>query len=152
MLRVRWLAGCQVEDGCFDGGIVDLPRNDARTARRGREPGDLGGGAANGKVVVEPGLPGLPGSDPRDRRVAGLASSAAARWVVAAAAFRPAINRSPKESAIRLQIDQPGWALVDQLGALGLAAHGAQVAVPRVVHDVLVPDALAVDLGDEPHA
>ena len=36
------------------------------------------------------------------------------------------------------EIDQPGWAVADQAGALDVAPHGAQVAMAGVAHDVLV--------------
>ena len=50
------------------------------------------------------------------------------------------------------EVEHPGRAFADQAGALHVAAHRAQVAVPGVAHDVLVAHAFAVGLGDEADA
>src|ERR1700722_414353 len=52
----------------------------------------------------------------------------------------------------RSQVELAGGAVADQPGALDVAAHGAQVAMAGVAHDVLVTHALVVGFGDKADA
>src|SRR4051794_39748346 len=56
---------------------------------------------------------------------------------------------SPRDRRFPSEIERPGRAFRHQPGALDVAAHGAQVAVAGVAHDVFVPHAFFVRLGDE---
>ena len=61
-------------------------------------------------------------------------------------------RETPRACENPSEIDHPGRAFIDQAGALHVAAHGAQIAMAGVAHDVLVAHAVGVGLGDEADA
>src|ERR1700692_2394297 len=65
---------------------------------------------------------------------------------------RSAPARCPRDIGEKSQVELAGGAFGDQARALNVAAHGAQVAMPRVAHDVLVAHPLVIGLGDEADA
>src|ERR1700733_15851283 len=86
-------------------------------------------------------------------RLARPPVSAAVLLGLAAETARPAPVRPPRDSAKPpSEVERPGGAFTQQAGAADVAAHGAQVAVPCVAHDVLVANAFVVGLGDEADA
>ena len=147
------LGGGQVEDVLLDRCIVELPRDDTRSAcclgklrRRGR-------GADDRQMMVEPGRRCRSGRHGNGRRRPPAARfrraldlrkrrRRVARQLGPPGRVAPGAGCPPRGSAAPSEVDHAGRTFVHQAGPLHVAAHRAQVAVPGVAHDVLVPNAL----------
>src|SRR4051794_34388347 len=76
--------------------------------------------------------------------------AAAAR--IPAAGPQAAVPRPRGIGTNSSQVELAGGAFADQAGALDVAAHGAQVTMAGVSHDVFVAHAFVVGFGDETDA
>ena len=145
----------QVEHVLLEAGDIEPPGDDPGAARRRGEVADRRAGPADRQMVVAP-VRRLRHAD-RALRSAGRRPAPCSGGGGAGSGSgwrRPAPARCPRDSAENppSEVEQPGRAFGQQAGALHVAAHGAQVAMPRVAHDVLVAHALAIRLGDEADA
>ena len=138
----------EIEDVFLDPVEIEVPRNDAGPARRVGEGRDIGGRPGDRQVMVKPGRRGVArdgrGGGPPAPPFRGGGGATDGRRRGRGGLAVPG-GRGTKAS----QIEHPGRALGHQAGAADIAAHGAQIAMPRVAHDVLVARALGIGLGDE---
>jgi hypothetical protein len=65
----------------------------------------------------------------------------------AAALVPPALR--PRVCETQSEVERSGRAFGDEAGPLHIAAHGAEIAMAGMAHDVLVAHAFAIGLGDE---